>query len=170
MLVVACGIPNGGSAGRCSYRVPRAVITMSRARGGKPRCHDAIRMRPVISGRIRATHSYASPSYIDTFESGNSPLFPSTCTRREASRPACHAYLARQGKQSGPGKFYETGGSETSMQQGAFGDRLGRSFKLNSPPVLQAETSRGTRLAVTELRIGAPGHGVTSPMGTEDAY
>lgn len=56
------------------------------------------------------------------------------------------------------------------MYCGAFGDRLGRSFHLNNPPVLHSHTRRGVRLAVTELRIDQPGYGMTSPMGSDDAY
>ncbi|MHA6203432.1 helix-turn-helix domain-containing protein [Dyella soli] len=56
------------------------------------------------------------------------------------------------------------------MHHGAYGERLGRSFGLNHPPVLQAETQQGVRLAVTELQIGRAGYGITGPMGVEDAY
>lgn len=56
------------------------------------------------------------------------------------------------------------------MYDGAFGDRLGRSFHLNNPPVLHSQTRRGVRLAVTELRIDQVGYGMTSPMGSDDAY
>jgi len=56
------------------------------------------------------------------------------------------------------------------MYHGAFGDRLGRSFHLSNPPVLHSQTRRGARLAVTELRIDQIGYGMTSPMGSDDAY
>ena len=56
------------------------------------------------------------------------------------------------------------------MYCGAYGDRLGRSFHLNNPPVLHSRTRRGSHLAVTELRIDQAGYGMTSPMGSEDAY
>jgi AraC family transcriptional regulator len=56
------------------------------------------------------------------------------------------------------------------MFRGAYGQRLGRSFRLNNPPVLQVETQQGFRLAVTELRIDRRGYGITGPMGIEDAY
>jgi AraC family transcriptional regulator len=56
------------------------------------------------------------------------------------------------------------------MYEGAFGDRLGRSFQLSNPPTLQTQTKRGSRLAVTELRIDKAGYGMTSPMGNDDAY
>ncbi|GLQ50578.1 helix-turn-helix transcriptional regulator [Dyella flava] len=59
---------------------------------------------------------------------------------------------------------------EARMYHGAFGDRLGRSFHLSSPPVLHSQTRRGVHLAVTELRIDQPGYGMTSPMGSDDAY
>lgn len=56
------------------------------------------------------------------------------------------------------------------MYEGAFGERLGRSFHISSPPTLQSQTKRGSRLAVTELRIDKAGYGMTSPMGSDDAY
>jgi AraC family transcriptional regulator len=56
------------------------------------------------------------------------------------------------------------------MYEGAFGERLGRSFQISSPPTLQSQTKRGSRLAVTELRIDKAGYGMTSPMGSDDAY
>jgi AraC family transcriptional regulator len=56
------------------------------------------------------------------------------------------------------------------MYEGAFGDRLGRSFQICTPPTLQTLTKRGSRLAVTELRIDKAGYGMTSPMGSDDAY
>lgn len=56
------------------------------------------------------------------------------------------------------------------MYEGAFGERLGRSFQISSPPTLKSQTKRGIRLAVTELRIDRAGYGMTSPMGSDDAY
>ena len=56
------------------------------------------------------------------------------------------------------------------MYEGAFGERLGRSFQISSPPTLQSQTVHGSRLAVTELRIDKAGYGMTSPMGSDDAY
>ena len=56
------------------------------------------------------------------------------------------------------------------MYEGAFGERLGRSFHIGSPPTLQSQTMHGSRLAVTELRIDKAGYGMTSPMGIDDAY
>jgi len=56
------------------------------------------------------------------------------------------------------------------MYEGAFGERLGRSFHLSHPPTLQSQTKRGSRLAVTELCIDRAGYGMTSPMGSDDAY
>ena len=56
------------------------------------------------------------------------------------------------------------------MYEGAFGERLGRSFQISSPPVLKSLTKSGSRLAVTELRIDKSGHGMTSPIGSDDAY
>lgn len=56
------------------------------------------------------------------------------------------------------------------MYEGAFGERLGRSFGISSPRTLESLTKRGSRLAVTELRIDEEGYGMTSPMGSDDAY
>jgi AraC family transcriptional regulator len=56
------------------------------------------------------------------------------------------------------------------MYEGAFGERLGRSFHIGSPPTLQSQAMHGGRLAVTELRIDKAGYGMTSPMGSDDAY
>lgn len=56
------------------------------------------------------------------------------------------------------------------MYEGAFGERLGRSFRIDNPPTLQSHTRRGSRLAVTELRIDEASYGITSPMGSDDAY
>jgi AraC family transcriptional regulator len=56
------------------------------------------------------------------------------------------------------------------MYEGAFGERLGRSFHISDPPTLQSLTRQGSRLAVTELRIEKAGYGMTSPMGSDDAY
>lgn len=62
------------------------------------------------------------------------------------------------------------GFGEARMYHGAYGDRLGRSFHLDHPPVLRSRTRRGVPLAVTELRIDRAGYGMTSPIGSEDAY
>jgi AraC family transcriptional regulator len=56
------------------------------------------------------------------------------------------------------------------MYHGAYGDRLGRSFRLDKPPVLHSRTRHGLHLAVTELRIDRAGYGMTSPIGSDDAY
>lgn len=56
------------------------------------------------------------------------------------------------------------------MFSGAYGERLGRSFRLNSPPTLLSQTRQGIPLAVTELRIDRSGLGMTSPLGKDDAY
>lgn len=69
-----------------------------------------------------------------------------------------------------PGMLYLTGFRETAMYEGAFGERLGRSFRISDPPTLQSQTKRGSRLAATELRIDKSGYGMTSPMGNDDAY
>jgi AraC-like DNA-binding protein len=69
-----------------------------------------------------------------------------------------------------PGMRYLTGLRETAMYEGAFGERLGRSFRISDPPTLRSQTKRGSRLAATELRIDKSGYGMTSPMGNDDAY
>ena len=56
------------------------------------------------------------------------------------------------------------------MYEGAYGERLGRSFQISSPPTLQSQTKEGSRLAVTELSIDKVGYGMTSPIGNDDAY
>jgi AraC-like DNA-binding protein len=56
------------------------------------------------------------------------------------------------------------------MFSGAYGERLGRSFRLSNPPTLLSCTKQGVPLAVTELRIDQSGCGMTSPLGKDDAY
>jgi AraC family transcriptional regulator len=72
-------------------------------------------------------------------------------------------------------RFHQEGSTagrhgEALMYHGAYGDRLGRSFHLHNPPVLHSRTQRGAHLAVTELRIDQAGYGMTSPMGSDEAY
>jgi len=55
------------------------------------------------------------------------------------------------------------------MARGAYGEQLGRSFNLETPPTLSSPTRFGP-LVVTELRSDEPGFGFTAPMATESAY
>ncbi|ADG18846.1 helix-turn-helix transcriptional regulator [Paraburkholderia atlantica] len=55
------------------------------------------------------------------------------------------------------------------MAQGAYGERLGRSFNLETPPTLGSRTERG-HLIVTELLRDKPGFGFTEPIAPESAY
>src|SRR5258705_12409253 len=56
------------------------------------------------------------------------------------------------------------------MQGEAYGDGLGRSFRLANPPTLETRTERGSRLAVTELRFEGTDFGLTDPLARDDAY
>ncbi|MFS8083912.1 MAG: helix-turn-helix domain-containing protein [Ginsengibacter sp.] len=56
------------------------------------------------------------------------------------------------------------------MQQGIFGERLGRSFHVGDPPTLFCSTPGGCALAVTEIRSELGGCGFTEPFGHVDAY
>lgn len=56
------------------------------------------------------------------------------------------------------------------MQQGSYGERLGRSFHLVDPPTLVTATAGGCTLAATEIRRDEAGFGLTDPLGNEDAY
>lgn len=56
------------------------------------------------------------------------------------------------------------------MLRGAFGDQLGRSFRLGSPPTLLSRTPSGLPVAVTEIRFERRTDGFTYPFASEDAY
>src|SRR5579859_3051950 len=56
------------------------------------------------------------------------------------------------------------------MLHGAYGNRLGRSFRVDDPPTLISETSSGATVAVSEMRVGEPGCGMTGPLGKDEAY
>jgi AraC-like DNA-binding protein len=56
------------------------------------------------------------------------------------------------------------------MLHGAFGDRLGRSFNLGSPPTLVRQTPGGLPVAMTEIQYERRAPGFTLPMASEDAY
>lgn len=55
------------------------------------------------------------------------------------------------------------------MARGAYGERLGRSFNLETPPTLCSHAERG-QLVVTELFCDRPDFGFTEPIATESAY
>lgn len=54
--------------------------------------------------------------------------------------------------------------------QGAFGQRLARSFHLDDPPTLLARTAHGSVLAATELRCDQSIAEMSAPLGADDAY
>jgi AraC-like DNA-binding protein len=53
---------------------------------------------------------------------------------------------------------------------GAYGQELGRRFKLEKAPTLVNQTIRKTSIAVTHFRNDAPNLGLTEPIAREDAY
>lgn len=57
-----------------------------------------------------------------------------------------------------------------NLQQGLYGERLGRSFRIEKPPTLVSRTRGGCRLAVTELRCDTAEFGLSGPFPAEDAY
>jgi AraC-like DNA-binding protein len=57
-----------------------------------------------------------------------------------------------------------------SMRRGAYGDRLGSTFRLRRPPTLLSSAGQPRRLAVTEMQYGAAGFGFTDPVVPEDAF
>lgn len=56
------------------------------------------------------------------------------------------------------------------MSQGAWGERLARSFHLDAPPTVLARTLGGRVLAATELRHDEPINEMSAPLGDDDAY
>jgi AraC family transcriptional regulator len=56
------------------------------------------------------------------------------------------------------------------MHTGAYGQRLGLSFRSDCPPTLVSETAGGHRLAATDIRCDASDFGLTAPIGQEEAY
>jgi AraC-like DNA-binding protein len=56
------------------------------------------------------------------------------------------------------------------MLRGVFGEQLGRSFGVASPPTLVRSTSAGLALAVTEVRSKSCQARVALPIPSEDAY
>ncbi|MBO9713963.1 AraC family transcriptional regulator [Sphingomonas sp.] len=55
-------------------------------------------------------------------------------------------------------------------EHGAYGRRLGSSFRIDDAPAIVTRLLRGTEIAVTEIRSDHPDHGVTDPLPVEDAY
>lgn len=56
------------------------------------------------------------------------------------------------------------------MQNGLYGERLGRSFRIANPPTLVSRTQGGSHLAVTELRCDTADFGMSDPLPSDDAY
>lgn len=56
------------------------------------------------------------------------------------------------------------------MRVGAYGNRLGRTFRMPKPPTLVSSSLQGWRLAVTEMRHEVPGFGFTDPVVPENAF
>ena len=56
------------------------------------------------------------------------------------------------------------------MQQGIFGERLGRSFDLGDPPTVLMATPAGHALAATEIRFDPSEEGIRVPLGSDDGY
>ena len=56
------------------------------------------------------------------------------------------------------------------MERGAYGDRLGSRFGLNSTPVVTVRSLRKSQLAVTEIVNHNPNLGKTLPIPPEDAF
>lgn len=55
-------------------------------------------------------------------------------------------------------------------QQGAYGDRLGKAFRLPRAPVLTTRVLHKSMIAVTELKCDEPGFGRTASIPREDAW
>src|SRR5207253_8937008 len=53
---------------------------------------------------------------------------------------------------------------------GAYGQRLGDRFRLESAPALITRTLRKTEIAVTQIRCDRPNRGMTTSIPREDAY
>ena len=56
------------------------------------------------------------------------------------------------------------------MQKGAYGNRLGRSFRMSNPPTLTTHTAGKQPLAVTEVFCDTPDYGFTAPIAAESSY
>jgi hypothetical protein len=55
-------------------------------------------------------------------------------------------------------------------EAGAYGQRLGDRFRLESTPALVTRALRKTEIAVTQIRCDGPNQGMTSSIPREDAY
>ena len=56
------------------------------------------------------------------------------------------------------------------IEQGAYGEQMGKYFRLDNVPTVSTRTLMKSRLAVTRLRSAAPAHGMTTPIPKEDAF
>lgn len=56
------------------------------------------------------------------------------------------------------------------MSEGAFGNRLGSSFRVKFAPVVVSLTPRKATLALTELRSDQPSRFITKPLPDDDAF
>jgi AraC-like DNA-binding protein len=56
------------------------------------------------------------------------------------------------------------------MRRGAYGNRLGKTFRMQQPPTLVSSVHPRWRLAVTEMRYESPDFGFTDPVVPEDAF
>jgi AraC family transcriptional regulator len=59
---------------------------------------------------------------------------------------------------------------EVILENGMYGERLGRSFRVAAPPTLTCQTHGGHTLALTELRCDRSDFGLSEPMPLNDAY
>ena len=55
-------------------------------------------------------------------------------------------------------------------EQGAYGSRIGRHFRVDDAPALVSMTLRKLRIAVTRLRCDGPHLGMTTPIPQEKAF
>lgn len=61
-------------------------------------------------------------------------------------------------------------GSGAVRESGAYGIRLGSSFRLEEAPAIVTRTLRGSEIAVTEIRSDIPDYAISDPIPQEDAY
>jgi AraC family transcriptional regulator len=54
--------------------------------------------------------------------------------------------------------------------QGAYGEQLGRSYRLSDMPALVTQSIQKTPIAVTRCKFDTPNHGLTAPLPREDAF
>jgi AraC family transcriptional regulator len=53
---------------------------------------------------------------------------------------------------------------------GAYGEQLGRSYRLPNMPALMTQSIEKTPIAVTRCKFDKPNHGLTAPLPREDAF